>query len=53
MHYSSLPKSYKKMFPFKLATTSYIYPDHIIPNVTTFAPFLDEMELVLFERRVG
>jgi sugar phosphate isomerase/epimerase len=37
------------MFPFKLATTSYIYPDHIIPNVTTLAPFLDEVELVLFE----
>jgi sugar phosphate isomerase/epimerase len=49
MHYSSLAKSYKKMFPFKLATTSYIYPDHIIPNVTTLAPFLDEVELVLFE----
>jgi len=37
------------MFPFKLATTSYIYPDQIIPNVTTLAPFLDEVELVLFE----
>ena len=37
------------MFPFKLATTSYIYPDHIIPNVAMLAPFLDEIELVLFE----
>ncbi len=37
------------MFPFKLATTSYIYPDHILPNVTMLAPFLDEIELVLFE----
>jgi sugar phosphate isomerase/epimerase len=37
------------MFPFRLATTSYIYPDRIIPNVTTLAPFLDEVELVLFE----
>jgi len=37
------------MFPFRLATTSYIYPDHIIPNVTALAPFLDEVELVLFE----
>ncbi len=37
------------MFPFKLATTSYIYPDHILPNVTTLAPLLDEVELVLFE----
>jgi len=37
------------MFPFRLAATSYIYPDRIIPNVTTLAPFLDEIELVLFE----
>ena len=49
MAYTPLPKSYKKMFPFKLSTTSYIYPDHIIPNVAMLAPFLDEIELVIFE----
>jgi sugar phosphate isomerase/epimerase len=49
MDYTPLPKSYKKMFPFKLSTTSYIYPDHIIPNVTMLVPFVDEIELVLFE----
>jgi sugar phosphate isomerase/epimerase len=37
------------MFPFRLATTSYIFPDRIIPNVTALAPYLDEVELVLFE----
>jgi len=37
------------MFPFKLATTSYIYPGHIIPNVVILAPFFDEIELVLFQ----
>ncbi len=37
------------MFPFKLGTTSYIYPDHIVPNVAKLAPFFDEIELVLFE----
>ncbi len=37
------------MFPFRLGTTSYIYPDHILPNVTKLAPFIDEIELVLFE----
>jgi sugar phosphate isomerase/epimerase len=42
-------KSYRGKFPFKLATTSYIYPDHIIPNVAMLAPFFDEIELVLFE----
>lgn len=49
MLYPSLPKSYKRAFPFRLATTSYIYPDKIIPNVTLLAPFFDEIELVLFE----
>jgi sugar phosphate isomerase/epimerase len=49
MPYSSLAKCYKKMFPFTLATTSYIYPDRIIPNVKLLAPFLDEIEWVLFE----
>ncbi len=51
MSYAPLPTCYKKMFPFKLSTTSYIYPDHIIPNVTMLAPFLDEIELVLFESK--
>ena len=37
------------MFPFRLATTSYIYPDQIVPNVAKLTPFLDEIELVLFE----
>jgi sugar phosphate isomerase/epimerase len=49
MSYAAFPKCYKKMFPFKLSTTSYIYPDHILPNVTKLAPFLDEIELVFFE----
>jgi sugar phosphate isomerase/epimerase len=44
-----LIKSYKGLFPFKLATTSYIFPDHLIPNVARLAPFFDEVELVLFE----
>jgi hypothetical protein len=49
MSRSSLQKSYKRAFPFRLATTSYIYPDKIIPNVTLLAPFFDEIELVFFE----
>lgn len=47
------PGYYKGMFPFKLATTSYIYPDHILPNVERLAPFFDEIELVLFESGGG
>lgn len=44
-----LPESYKKKFPFKIGTTSYIYPDHIVPNVKMLAPFIDEIELLFLE----
>jgi len=47
--YPSLSKSYKHAYPFKIGTTSYIYPDHIIPNAKMLAPYLDEIELLLFE----
>lgn len=47
--YPVLSKSYKGTYPFRLGTTSYIYPDHIIPNVKMLAPYLDEIELLLFE----
>ena len=47
--YSVLKKSYKKVFPFKIACPSYIYPAAIIPNVRALGPFVDEIELILFE----
>jgi sugar phosphate isomerase/epimerase len=47
--YPSLMKSYKGSFPFKIATTSFIYPDHYIQNVSMLAPYLDEIELIFFE----
>jgi sugar phosphate isomerase/epimerase len=34
---------------FRLGTTSYILPDHIVPNVEYLAPIMDDVELVLFE----
>ena len=49
MEYDLLQKSYKRMFPFRLGTTSYIYPDPILPNEVKLAPYLAEIELVLFE----
>ncbi len=49
--YQNLSKSYKHAYPFKLCTTSYIYPDHIIPNVKMLAPYFDEIELLLYESR--
>lgn len=47
--YSSLPKSYKGLYPFKIGATSYIYPDYMVPNVKMLAPFLDEIELLFLE----
>ncbi|WP_457553977.1 cobamide remodeling phosphodiesterase CbiR [Desulfobacula sp.] len=35
--------------PFKLGTTSFIFPDHIIPNVKKLGAFFDEIEILTFE----
>ncbi len=47
--YPSLPKSYKGLYPFKIGTTSFIYPAGYSQNVTLLAPYVDEIELLLFE----
>ena len=47
--FPSLTKSYKDCFPFKIGTTSFIYPDLYVPNVKMLGPFVDEIELLLFE----
>ncbi len=39
----------KKKRPFKLGTTSFIYPDNIIPNVKKLGKDFDEIELLVFE----
>jgi len=44
-----LSQSVKNAYPFRLATTSFIYPDYIAPNVRMLAPFVDEIELLFFE----
>ncbi len=51
--YPFLSKSYKNAYPFRIGTTSYIYPDHIIPNVKMLAPYFDEIELLLFESSIN
>ncbi len=45
----TLPKSYKDAFSFKVGTTSFIYPEGYVQNVKRLAPYLDEIELLLFE----
>jgi sugar phosphate isomerase/epimerase len=44
-----LSRSFKRRFPFSLATTSFIYADDYAPNVRLLGPFVDEIELLLFE----
>src|SRR5262245_12604637 len=39
----------KSAFPFRLGTTSYIYPGEIVPNVELLGDFLDEIQILLFE----
>jgi sugar phosphate isomerase/epimerase len=35
--------------PFRIGTTSFIDPDHILPNVKKIGRFFDEIELLIFE----
>jgi sugar phosphate isomerase/epimerase len=37
--------------PWRLGTTSYVYPDHILPNVRRLAGVVEDVELVLFQSR--
>lgn len=41
--------SYKKRFPFKIGSTSYVLPDNIVPNVQYMSDFVDDIELLFFE----
>jgi sugar phosphate isomerase/epimerase len=47
--YPLLEKSYKSGFPFRLATTSFIYPASWVPNVKLLGAFVDEIELLFLE----
>ncbi len=42
-------RSYKNVYPFRLGTTSFILRDDYVPNVSQLSPFLDEIELLVFE----
>ena len=47
--YPALSKSYKGVFPFSIGTTSFIYPDDYVTNVKMLGPYLENIELLLFE----
>ncbi len=51
--FTSLEKSHKGAFPFRLATTSFIYPADYLPNVERIGPFFDEIELLFMETIKG
>jgi hypothetical protein len=42
-------KAIKKHVPFRLATTSFIYPDTWSANARLLAPYVDELELLFLE----
>jgi sugar phosphate isomerase/epimerase len=44
-----MQKSYKNIYPFRLATTSFIFPAGYTDNVRRLAPWVDEIELLFFE----
>jgi sugar phosphate isomerase/epimerase len=46
---SVLPQSWKHRYPFRLGTTSFIYPAGYRENVIRLGPYLDEIELLMFE----
>lgn len=45
--------NFKGKYPFRLGCTSYVLPDHILPNVQHMADVVDDIELVLFESENG
>jgi sugar phosphate isomerase/epimerase len=49
MSYPALQRGYRGVYPFRIGTTSYIYPDSYVPNVEMLGPYLDEIELLFFE----
>ena len=38
-----------KKYPFRLGTTSFIWPDELLANVRQLGRYVDDIELVLFE----
>jgi sugar phosphate isomerase/epimerase len=52
-HFPRLPRSWKGRYPFRLGTTSYIYPADYIPNIVRLGPFVDEIELLMFASGPG
>jgi hypothetical protein len=46
-----LPRSYKGGFPFPVAVPSFVYPEMWSVNARRLGPFVDAIELLLFDGR--
>jgi len=51
--FPDLPRSWKKRYPFRIGTTSFIYPAGYTENVARLGPVVDEIELLMFESGAG
>lgn len=49
----TLPRSWKKRYPFRTATTSFIYPADYTENVVLLGSYVDEIEILMFESGAG
>jgi sugar phosphate isomerase/epimerase len=49
--FPDLPKSFRAVFPFKLAVPSFVYPEGYVFNVAKLGRFVDEIELLFLEGR--
>ncbi len=47
--FQTLPRSYKKRYPFRIGTTSFIYPAGYTENIARLGPHVDEIEILMFE----
>ncbi len=47
--FDRLPLSLKKRFPFRISVPSFIYPDHWLPNIRLLGPYVDEIEVLIFD----
>jgi sugar phosphate isomerase/epimerase len=49
--FPELNRSFKGRFPFRLSVPSFVYPAGYAENARRLGPFVDEIELLLFESR--
>ncbi len=47
--FDRLPVSLKKQFSFRISVPSFIYPAHWLPNIRMLGPYVDEIEVLIFD----